>query len=325
MKKALKQSKTMQTKYKSKDVCVLTPTKDRPHKIVNLLDSLIRQTEKVGRIIVIASGLDIRKEIGRYKSKLPVEYYYCDPPGQIRQRKLGVSKLDGRTKIVATLDDDIVLNDDAIERMIEFWNSTDVNTAGVGFNITNMRAHHYSKMREMFFFSAELPGQILESGFPTALTNVNRDISTQWLNGGATSWKQEILVEKIHKKSIDAKWAPCEDLLFSYPLSKSYNLYVNSKAKVIHDDVIVDSLNYSQLFYRGYAISMWMIYFVSLNKELVIWKTAVVILLTSFGSIIMKLLKGKFQKIGFEFGKLKGLFKGILCILQKKDPTDSIF
>ncbi|EMJ38709.1 hypothetical protein LEP1GSC079_0108, partial [Leptospira interrogans str. FPW1039] len=74
-------------KFKSKDICVLIPTKDRLHKIKNLLNSLSNQTLAVGRVIVIASGSDIRKDVLKFKDKLPIEYFFCEPPGQIRQRK----------------------------------------------------------------------------------------------------------------------------------------------------------------------------------------------------------------------------------------------
>ncbi|RHX86327.1 glycosyltransferase family 2 protein [Leptospira stimsonii] len=311
--------------YNSKDLCVLTPTKDRPNKIVNLLNSLTKQTAPVGRVIVIASGQDIRDVVEKYSKQLPLEYYYCEPPGQIRQRKLGVSKLDSRTKLVATLDDDIVLEPDAIDQIVQFWNASGSNTAGVGFNIMNMETHRYSKLREFFFFSSKLPGIVLESGFPTALTNVSADISTQWLNGGATTWRQDILVEKIHEKSVDAMWAPCEDLLFSYPVSKSYKLYVSSQSKVIHDDIIVDTLNFEQLKYRGYAISLWMISFVSAHRELKLWKTFIVILLTSLVTLVEKAVRLRFPKMGFEFGKLKGLWTAIYCLATGKEISKYIY
>lgn len=253
--------------YTSQDICVLTPTKDRPHKIENLLESLVNQTEKVGRIIIIVSGQNIESIIEPYLPRLPIEYYYSEIAGQIRQRKLGISKLDNQTKLVATLDDDIILDNDSISNLLKYWNSKDENTVGIGFNITNMSKHEYSKIKEFFFLSSIQPGQVLSSGYPTSIVNVDQSIPTKWLNGGATVWKQEELIEGIHKKTIDSSWAPCEDLMFSYPIGKIKSLWVCKDAKVFHDDNVkyhsIDSA-----IERGRTLSKWTLDFVIQNPEL---------------------------------------------------------
>jgi glycosyltransferase involved in cell wall biosynthesis len=61
---------------------------------------------------------------------LPVEYSTASP-GQIRQRNLGLVHMDERTPLIGFLDDDLILEPDALERMIEFWNRAEPDTAGV--------------------------------------------------------------------------------------------------------------------------------------------------------------------------------------------------
>ena len=83
--------------YIGSDIALLVPTKDRPGKIKNLLDSLAAQTTQCSRIIIINGGECIEHVVMCYKDQLPVEYYECKPPGQIRQTNLGISLLDSRT------------------------------------------------------------------------------------------------------------------------------------------------------------------------------------------------------------------------------------
>ncbi|WP_061249391.1 glycosyltransferase family 2 protein [Leptospira alstonii] len=308
--------------FQSKDICVLVPTKDRPHKIINLLNSLSIQTVAVGRVIIVASGLDIQKLVLDFENRLPVEYYYCEPPGQIRQRKMGVSKLDKRTKLVATLDDDIILEPDAIEKILSFWNEKEPETAGIGFNITNMEANRYSLWKSLAFYSSRIPGVVLKSGFPTSLTNVKENIQTEWLNGGATTWRQDILIANIHQKSIDAKWAPCEDLIFSYPIGKLYPMYVCAESKVFHDDAVVSEFSFSQLWYRGEILSIWMLYFVSQHSDLSVFKSSIALLVISFGNLLKYSVLLKFKLLGMELGRIKGLLRAFIQVARKKDITE---
>ena len=121
-------------KYNTTDLAVIIPTKDRPIQVKRHLQSLVDQNCELGRVIVVASGKDIKDIVLGFKDRLPIEYYRSEP-GQIKQRNMGISKLDERTKLVAAMDDDVTYHEDAFEEMIRFWNGVEPNTAGVGFNL----------------------------------------------------------------------------------------------------------------------------------------------------------------------------------------------
>ena len=108
-------------KYNTTDLAIIIPTKDRPFHMKKHLKSLVEQKCGLSRVIVVASGHDIKDIVLNFKDNLPVEYYRSEP-GQIRQRNMGISKLDDRTKLVATMDDDVTYHEDAIVEMIHFWN-----------------------------------------------------------------------------------------------------------------------------------------------------------------------------------------------------------
>ena len=46
--------------YLSKDLAVIIPTKDRPELVRRLLQNLVEQDCAFGRVIVVASGTDIK-------------------------------------------------------------------------------------------------------------------------------------------------------------------------------------------------------------------------------------------------------------------------
>ena len=310
--------------YKGSNICVITPTKDRPEKVKHLLGTLANQTEKVGRVIVVGSGLDISKIVLSFSRRLPVEYYHSSQSGQIIQRNLGITKLNAQTKLVATIDDDILLAPDAVERVINFWNHAPKNTAGVGFNITNFPRHRPSRLRRLFFASEKRPGRVLSSGFVTQITNVKEDIQTEWLNGGATTWKQDLIINNRHMTEIRAAWSPCEDLLFSYPVSKKHALFVCASAKVLHDDIPAANLRFRQHFYRGKTLSIWLIYFVNENPGLSTYRCALAITILSAGGFMYDLCLGRFRRTGFHFGRIAGLFRALRQVCFKGNIISAI-
>ena len=225
-------------KYNTTDLAIVIPTKDRPVLVKRHLQSLVDQNCELGRVIVVASGKDIRDIVLGFKDSLPIEYYRSEP-GQIKQRNMGISKLDARTMLVAAMDDDVTYHEDAIVEMIHFWNSVEPDTAGVGFNIINLPELKHNWVRSFLGFNSAKPGQVLKSGFNTSINNLAENVQAQWLNGGSGVWKQDILLNNP-REGINTRWAVCEDLIFSYPLGKQYPLYVCSDAKVDMDVEIID-------------------------------------------------------------------------------------
>ena len=304
--------------YRSQDVAFIIPTRDRPNKVNNVLESLVTQTVGCGRIIIVASGEDIEHLVLSFSGQLPVEYHKCEPPGQIRQRNLGIRLLDNQTKLVGFLDDDIILKENALENLIEFWNNNSPKTAGIGFNIVNNQFSQPSKIHSIV--SKIIPaGRVLRSGVNTGIGNIKKSIQTQWLNGGTTIWKQEILNE-FRQKEINTNWAICEDLIFSYPIGKKYPLYVCADAKVFHDHKIDVSINDNIQLERGKKWALWILYFVKSNDNLSIFSYVIMILFTSLmGLLIGVFVPSKRAYVKFYFGRLEGAFTGLMTINKKKN------
>ena len=133
--------------YSSSDVTVLVPTLNRPAKLACLFDSLAGQTERVGRVILVDGAESAQAVAANFCDRIPVEYFRCVPPSQIRQRNHGLQQLRESDRLVLLLDDDMVLEPDAVKEMIRFWNMVEPETAGVCFNIVNGQAERRTVLR----------------------------------------------------------------------------------------------------------------------------------------------------------------------------------
>lgn len=256
--------------YSSEDLCILVPTKDRPQHIARLLKSIAEQHLKIGRIIIVDGGESVEKVVLAFQPTLPVEYYTCLPPGQIRQRNDGIAKLDARqTSLVAFFDDDLILEHDAIQRAIDYWNTLPKETAAVVLNIVGIDRCEDSILkwlRKVGMLKQRAPGQVLKSGRVTHLVGVDKSQPVHWALGGATIYRTDIVLAHQHKE-IYAKRAVSEDLIYSYPIAKKYPMYVCAEAKVLHDEVR-DHVSGDANRYYAYSEILWNLYFVSKHKEL---------------------------------------------------------
>ncbi len=303
--------------YTCKDLAFLVPTKDRPHKLRNLLESLAQQSVPCGRIIIVDGGESVRETVLAFSDVLPVEHYLCHPPGQIRQRNLGISLLDDRTPLVGSLDDDIVMLPTAVEEMLRFWNACNAETAGVSFNIVNLPAENYSWLTALFGLTAREPGRVLPSGRNTGILSVPSDVRTQWLCGGATVWQQHIL-RTFSNREQDTKWAMAEDLVFSYPIGKLYPMYVCARAQVRHEHVFDHKVKMKHK-YRGRAETLWRFAFVESHPEL----SRGSFLLLQAATVAARLFKGvttlQAQHLQFALGQMEGVAAGLIAVLRGTD------
>lgn len=309
--------KVVSSKFTGNDLACIIPTKDRPEKLKNLLASLAIQNEVIGRLIIVDGGKTAREVVMRFSDNLPVEYYECFPPGQIRQRNLALMKLDSRTPLVAFFDDDLVLKPQAIKEMIAFWNTVNPRTAGVSFNIVNSVPPTHTWFKGLVGLSGPIQGRVLRSGLNTSISSVPSNLKTQWLCGGATVWKLDIL-RKFKNPVRDSKWAIGEDLIFSYPIGKHYPLYVCAAAQVRHEHLYDHKLRNKYRYY-GKTVVLSRLFFVKSNKEL-----SIVLCLGSqfarlFSRLLFGVLKAEMRPVQLAIGQIEGIFSGILALLTFKD------
>jgi len=304
--------------YTLAELAIVVPTKNRPDNVRKLLESLSTQSCKPGQVILVDGGNSIEQVVMAFDRTIPVEYYVCRPPGQIRQRELGLGKLGTQIRLVAFLDDKIMLAPDALEMMLACWNRVESETAGIGFNITNVSQPAYSRCYKYFFVRSTPPGKVSLSGSNAIFPNLTEDLRTEWLGGGYTVWRKEIL-DMYPQREVDTRWAAGEDLRFSYPIGREYPLWACCSAKCQNVTVLDQASDENVLLYRSRAIACHELYFAytqqGINFLACLWMVS--------GLIVIDALCGwrysNNQQLLAAHGRLQGLFRFLRVLFSQKD------
>jgi glycosyltransferase involved in cell wall biosynthesis len=226
------------TKYHHK-IAFIVPTRNRPELLSKLLKSLQEQTVPANQIIVVdGSDEPIEPKIRNFLSDT-VSCIRVFPPGLTKQRNAGIEALNDDITLAGYLDDDIILENDAIEAMLRFWKDCQDDVGGSSFHITNNKVASPlvkipGRILGKFFWCDDFrQGKILRSGFATPVVPVLRDTYTEWLCGGATVWKRQILNNFRYDESL-AGTSYMEDIDFSFAVGQYYKLVILKNAKVQH-------------------------------------------------------------------------------------------
>jgi GT2 family glycosyltransferase len=211
----------------------IIPTKDRPDELRCLLASLRTQTAMPDQIIVVdGSQPDIKPVIKEF-TDFNITYVRVFPPSLAKQRNAGIAAVESAITLAGFLDDDLVLEPNATEKMLAFWDKTDEKTGGAGFAVVNQPIAFSSKVGRLFNIDHPKPGRILKSGFQSQIPPLSTLTETDWIYGGATVWRRAV----INQFSYDDWYMGhgyLEDVDFSYRVKQLYKLYIIGGADVYH-------------------------------------------------------------------------------------------
>lgn len=226
----------MTTKFRHR-IALIIPTRNRPDLLAKLLRSLQAQTVQADQVIIVdGSDQPIEPEIKQFLSP-GVSYMRVFPASLTKQRNEGVKALKSDITLVGYLDDDTVLERDAIEAMLRFWEDCPDDVGGSSFNITNRpprRVSLFTKLFEkLFCLNGSRQGVVLRSGANPIVSPVLKDTYTEWLSGGATVWRRQVL-EEFNYDEWFAGGAYVEDIDFSFTVAKKYKLVVLQGARLQH-------------------------------------------------------------------------------------------
>lgn len=216
-------------------IAYVVPTKDRPKDLQKLLVSLAAQTVQPAQIVIVDGGDQPIKDLVDDYPGLPITYVREYPPGLARQRNAGMAALEVDITVAGYLDDDLELEPNATARMTSFWETASDSVGGAAFTIINQPLRHgiFGKVADFFLINGCDQGRVLGSGFATSILPQQRDMQTDWLYGGATLWRRNV----IRAYQYDEWYIGhgfLEDLDFSYRVSRSHQLWVVADAKVWH-------------------------------------------------------------------------------------------
>ena len=303
----------------AKEICVITPTFNRNKQLNKLLETLAQQTSHVGNILIADGAGNANVLVENYKKDLPVRWLNCPVQGQIPQRNYALKELPVDCKVVIYFDDDIQLESNAIEEMVKFWNNQPTVPAGVSFNISNIPEQPDNIFRHIFCMATEPKGKVWKSGYNSPYGSNEKNMFSEWLPGGVTAWRKDIL-DAYSIPDISSRRAACEDLIFSYPVGKNEPLFVCAKAKVKHIDDIT-KLGFYKCLERGKNTVLWRLYFVSSNLDLSI----LLFFWMNFGLLLgygVRSIKGDQDQQGYLVGTLLGMISSLRFLLLGQNIRD---
>jgi glycosyltransferase involved in cell wall biosynthesis len=223
----------MSTSFKHR-LAIVVPTKDRRHDLGLMLTSLHKQSVKPAQVVVVDGSEQEVRDVAESFPDLAVEYVRVFPPSLSKQRNAGMARLRADITLAGYLDDDIVLEPEAVERMLAFWESASPDVGGASFNIVNSPVPRWGRLRRLLVVGDAKPGAVLPSGIANAPGYVTEDLETDWLTGGATIWRREIIDRYAYDEWFIGM-GYLEDLDYSYNVRRSYRLMVVAGARIDHN------------------------------------------------------------------------------------------
>lgn len=297
------------------EICVITPTKGRPVQLRHMLETLAAQTTPPGQVIIADGGQDVKDLVVSFADRLNVMWLPCPEPGQIVQRNYAMGSLASQIRAVAYIDDDIQFSPEAFAVIREYWNGQEEDPAGISFNLINMPEQNPSMFRKLFAMNSRPFGRVWRSGYNAPLSGIDASIRCEWLLGGATLWRRDIL--DTYKNPVGSvPWAICEDLIFSYPIGKSHVLLTCAEARALHVDDIPPQ-SYERARSRTRTAVLWRAFFVEQNTDL----SKVAFYWMLFGQILGRSLGLRHRTAevrGQWVGTVQGFAHCMMCSLRRR-------
>ena len=237
-------------------------TYQRPKALIELLNSVLKQTLYPNELIIVDGSLDCATkdelEKNNYKN---LRYYKVEETdrGLTKQRNYGISKVSNESEVICFLDDDTILDSFYFENLIKTYH-TNMDAIGVGGYIANeviwTKANNMKcgneyfcfggyrrkeatrfKIRKFFGLDSNVsPGFMpnYSHGRPISyLPPSNKTYKVEFFMGGIASFKKSIF-NKLEFSTYFKGYGLYEDLDFCLRVSQKGQLYVNTAAKLEH-------------------------------------------------------------------------------------------
>jgi hypothetical protein len=176
----------------------------------------------------VSSGIDVSGVVNSHQTFIPMNHFHSEISGQIAQKIKGIELMLSNTEWVMLLDDDVIMSEYSIDRLIDNYltNLDYKDVAGFGLNLNNIQLRRPRVLANLFLkivgLYSSTPGAILKSGHAEKYLGSTATIYTQWLNG-LSVWRYDQL-KNYNPKFTRIDYAAYEDVLFSYRISKQHKL-----------------------------------------------------------------------------------------------------
>jgi GT2 family glycosyltransferase len=219
-------------------IVFVVPTKDRPDELQRMWRSLRVQSRVPDEVVIVDASVGPTPLIGAEPGLPVLRLLHTETASATRQRNLGLDVVRPDADFVGFLDDDVVLEKDAVEEMLRFWGSAGAEVGGAAFNMANHPPLDWPLLKRARFAEslglyARRGGSVTPSGFQTMIGPVAITEWTDWLPGGASVWRREIFRRHRFDEWFDG-YSYLEDLDFSYRVGRTSRLAVVATARYLH-------------------------------------------------------------------------------------------
>ena len=209
------------------------PTKDRGEDLRRMLRSLVSQTRLPDQVIVVdGSGVEVSWCVAEFP-ELNIDYVRLLPPSLSAQRNAGMAMLRAEITHAGYLDDDVVLELDAVYEMASFWGGAGLDVGGAAFNVVDGASSGSSALSWRSTVAGAGLGSIAPSGVVRELGEVQVNLETDWLCGGAQIWLREVIDNYSYDNWFQGTGF-MEDVDYSYGVRERYRLFVVAAARLAH-------------------------------------------------------------------------------------------
>jgi len=222
------------------EIAFVVATKDRPKDLKKMLQSLSDQSIHPEQIIIVDASVEPVENITKEFYKLNIKYIRHPWPSASKQRNMGIKALGPDIKLIGFLDDDIVFESRAMEKMFDFWRQAPEELGGASFNLKNFQttAGAGTKLKRSLIVQwlgiySRQKGVVMPSGWHTLTGTVSKTTFVQWLPTTASVWRRDIFETFRFDEYFDG-YSYLEDLDFSFSVSKKYKLAVLAEASFYH-------------------------------------------------------------------------------------------
>jgi GT2 family glycosyltransferase len=217
---------------------LIVATKDRPHDLRKLLESLRRQTVVPAEIVVVNAS---RESVGPVIAEFPeltIHYLSHWPPSAAAQRNAGIQVCNPTATLIGFADDDITFEPQAFANMLSFWKDAAPDILGAAFNIRNYPDRGKSILKHsvlaerLGLYSSKL-GSVSGSGWQTIIGEQAKTQFVDWLPSTAVLFRREVFGHNVFDEFFEG-YSYLEDLDFSYTIGRAGRLAVVADAGFSH-------------------------------------------------------------------------------------------
>lgn len=235
----------------------------RPKPLMELLDSVNKQTVYPNEILIIDGSTNKETEVALSQNSFPNLNYFVvsvENRGLTKQRNFGISKVAPDSEIICFLDDDTVLEVNYFQELLKTY-SIYPEALGVGGYIINetqwekVGVEYAPKIKEFFFDGWKRKESArfvmrkklgLDSNCPPGFSSLyshgrsvgflppsGKVYEVEMLMGGVSSFKKMVF-DSIEFSTYFEGYGLYEDADFSLRLAQKGKLYVNTAAQLYH-------------------------------------------------------------------------------------------